>query len=127
MKVAYFSTATAIGSCSSYSRFTISGGLLMIDMISPSLSLLGFTGLGQTHGEQSLSLFTGLERPPRFRWQRSGVAPAHSGGLPASKLNVAPCATSMLPITSRHPGGDAHGDGEGYVRLSRTRHRGEGS
>src|SRR5712671_2603228 len=37
MKVAYFSTATAIGSCSSYSRLTISGGLLMIDMISPSL------------------------------------------------------------------------------------------
>jgi len=35
-EVAYFSTATAIGSCSLYSRFTISGGLLMIDMISPS-------------------------------------------------------------------------------------------
>src|SRR5271155_2968060 len=32
MNVAYPSTATAIGSCSSYSRFTISGGLLMIDM-----------------------------------------------------------------------------------------------
>ena len=28
----------------------------------------------------------------------------------------------MLPITSRHPGGDANGDGEGYVCLSRTRH-----
>src|SRR6266550_1184778 len=39
MKVAYFSTATAIGSCSSYSRFTISGGLLMIDMIPPSFFL----------------------------------------------------------------------------------------
>jgi len=34
MKVAYFSTATAIGYCSSYSRFTISAALLMIDMIS---------------------------------------------------------------------------------------------
>src|ERR1700682_3753371 len=72
-----------------------------------------------------LSLFTGLERPLRFPWQGSGVAPAHSGGLPASKLNVAPCATSMLPTTSRHPGGDANGDGEGYVCLSRTRHRDE--
>src|SRR5438445_3797254 len=73
MKVAYFSTATAIGSCSSYSRFTISGGLLMIDMISPSLFLPDLDA-GKTHGEQSLSLFTGLERPPRFPWQRSGVA-----------------------------------------------------
>jgi len=82
---------------------------------------------GKTHGEQGIILFTGLERPPRFRWQRSGVAPAHSGGVPASKLSVAPCATSMLPITSRHPGGDASGDGEGYVCLSRTRHRGERS
>src|SRR2546430_16242678 len=126
MKVAYFSTATAIGSCSSYSRFTISGGLLMIDMISPSLFLPDLDA-GKTQGEQSLSLFTGLERPPRFPWQRSGVAPAHSGGLPASKLNVAPCATSMLPTTSRHPRGDANGDGEGYVCLSSTRHRGEGS
>src|SRR6266481_4684616 len=126
MKLAYFSTATAIGSCSSYSRFTISGGLLMIDMISPYL-FLALQDAGKTHGEQRIILFTGLERPPRFPWQRSGVAPAHSGGLPASKLNVAPCATSMLPITSRHPGGDANGDGEGYVCLSRTRHRGEGS
>src|SRR5438128_1509279 len=32
MKAAYFSTACATGSCNSYSRFTISGGLLMIDM-----------------------------------------------------------------------------------------------
>ena len=59
---------------------------------------------GKTPGEQRITLFTGLERPPQFRWQRSGVAPAHSGGLPASKLIVAPCATSMLPTTSRHPG-----------------------
>src|SRR5229473_8319792 len=39
MNAAYFSTATAIGSCNSYSRFTISGGLLMIDMSSPSFLL----------------------------------------------------------------------------------------
>src|SRR5271163_891459 len=40
MNAAYFSTATAIGSCNSYSRFTISGGLLMIGMSSPSFLLL---------------------------------------------------------------------------------------
>jgi hypothetical protein len=84
---------------------------------------LALQDAGKTQGEQRIILFTGLERPPRFPWQRSGVAPAHSGVLPASKLTVAPCATSMLPTTSRHPGGDANGDGEGYVCLSRTRHR----
>src|ERR1700719_328874 len=102
MKVAYLSTATAIGSCSSYSRFTNSSGLLMIGRISPSF--LTLQDAGRTQGEQCLSLFTGLERPPRVPWQRSGVAPAHSGGLAASKLIVAPCATSMLPTTSQHPG-----------------------
>src|ERR1700680_4502600 len=114
MKVAYFSTATAIGSCSSYSRFTISGGLLMIDMISPSffISSRPYYKLdaGKTHGEQRIALFTGLERPPRFPWQQSGVAPAHSGVLPASKLTIAPCATSVLPITSVHRKGERNGE-----------------
>jgi hypothetical protein len=91
---------------------------------SPSVSgsLLCRSSLGLRHGVACV-MIPGLERPPRFRWQRSGVAPARSGGLPASKLNVAPRATSRLPITSRHSGGDANGDGEGYVCLSRTRHR----
>src|SRR5258708_22336433 len=40
MNAAYFSTATAIGSCNWYSRFTISGGLLMIDICSPSFFFL---------------------------------------------------------------------------------------
>ena len=44
----------------------------------------------------------GLERPPRFPWQRSGVAPDHSGALPASKLHVASPATAMLSIISPH-------------------------
>jgi len=35
---------------------------------------------------ESLVRLAGLERPPRFPWQRSGVAPAHSDGLHASKL-----------------------------------------
>src|ERR1700746_1617428 len=93
----------------------------MIDMISPSF-FLALQDAGKTHGEQRITLFTGLEVPQRFPWQRSGVAPAHSGVLLASKWIVASCATSMLPTTSRHPGGDANGDGEGYVCLSRTRH-----
>src|SRR5215831_6418863 len=48
MKVAYFSTASAIGSCSSYSRFTISGGLLMMDigLLLFFLFLVGLTGRG---------------------------------------------------------------------------------
>jgi hypothetical protein len=45
----------------------------------------------------------GLERPPRFPWQRSGVAPAHFSALPASKLRVAPYATSMFPTISPRP------------------------
>src|SRR5260370_30097102 len=45
----------------------------------------------------------GLELPPRCPWERSGVAPAHFGALPASKLRVAPCATSMLPTISPRP------------------------
>src|SRR6266566_4603523 len=36
---------------------------------------------------ESLVRLAGLERPPRFPWQRSGVAPAHSGVLPLSKIN----------------------------------------
>src|ERR1700675_924365 len=93
---------------------------------SVSESLLCRGSLGLRHGVECV-IIHGLERPPRFPWQRSGVAPAHSGVWPASKMNVAPCATSMLPTTSRNPGGDANGDGEGYVCLSRPRHRREGS
>src|SRR5436190_18239482 len=35
--------------------------------------------------------------------RRDGVAPDHFGALPASKLCVAPCATSMLPTISPRP------------------------
>src|ERR1700693_3128287 len=106
MKVAYFSTATAIGflqfvlAFHSFRRL-INDGHNIAFLI--SYLFLAELDAGKTPGEQSRSLFTGLERPPRFLWQRSGVAPARSGGLPASKLIVAPCATSMLPTTSRRP------------------------
>jgi len=35
--------------------------------------------------------------------QKAWSPPAHSGGSPASKLRVAPCATSVLPTISPHP------------------------
>jgi hypothetical protein len=95
----------------------------MIDMSSPFFLLLfGLSRHGQTRGEQSVFLFTGLERPPRFPWQRSGVAPAHSGVLPASKPIVASFAASTLPTTSLHPRGDGKRDGTGDLCLSRIRH-----
>jgi|ERR1700688_2286090 len=123
MNAVYFSTVTAMGSYSSYPRFTVSDGLLMIAMSSPTFLLfLWPVDTGKTHGEQSRPLFTGLERPPRFPWQRSGVAPAHSGVLPASKSIVASCATSTLPTTSRQCRGDANRDGTGDLCLSRIRH-----
>ena len=34
---------------------------------------------------------------------KSGVAPAQQGVLPVAKSKAAPCATLMLPTTSRHP------------------------
>jgi len=71
----------------------------------------------------------GLERPPNCvghgYGQRKGVAPAQPGVLPASKLIVAPCATSMLLTSSRHRQGAAKGYGQGDVRLSCTRHLAE--
>jgi hypothetical protein len=59
--------------------------------------------LSKTRSERIPGSTCGLERPPRFPWQRSGVAPDHFGALPASKLRVAPCATSMLPTISSRP------------------------
>src|SRR5271165_6421247 len=115
MNVAYFSTTRATGSSSSYSRFTCCGGLLMIDMCFLLFSSFSSVDAGKTLRKQSTSLFAGLERPHDSFGQpkapKSGVAPAHSGVLPASNPNVAPCATSTLSTTSRHPRGDANRDG----------------
>jgi len=53
---------------------------------------------------------------------KSGVAPAQHGVLPASKSKAAPCATHMLPTTSRHPRGDANGDAKGDMPCLLDRH-----
>lgn len=71
---------------------------------------------GDAHGQDTgRNLFVGWSDPEHHfghgTVSKSGVAPAQPGVLPASKLIVAPCATSMLPTTSRHPQGDANGDG----------------
>src|SRR5215472_16185146 len=52
-----------------------------------SFSSWPYWDAGQIHRQQRLSLFAGLERPPRFPWQRSGVAPAQPSVLPASKID----------------------------------------
>jgi hypothetical protein len=123
MNAVFFLTATRLAPAARIRVSPSPAILLMIDMSSFFfLLLLGLTRHGQTHSEQSLFLFTGLERPPRFPWQQSGVAPAHSGVLPASKSIAASCATSTLPTTSRHHWGDANRDGTGDVCLSRIRH-----
>jgi hypothetical protein len=71
----------------------------------------------------------GLERPQGYFGHalvgKSGVAPAHSGVLPASNLIVATYATSILPRTSPHLQSDANRDGQGDPWGSCTRHLGE--
>jgi hypothetical protein len=42
---------------------------------------------GAARGQDNEGNHVGLERPPRFPWQRSGVAPAQHGVLPVSKIH----------------------------------------
>jgi hypothetical protein len=71
------------------------------------------------HGKKYLP---GLERPPRFGWQRSGVAPAQHGVLPVSKSIAASCATSAFSIISVHRGGERNCEPHSEPRLSCTVH-----
>src|SRR6266436_5657914 len=120
MKVAYFSTATAIGSCSSYSRFTISGGLLMIDMIPPSFFLSSWPY--RTRAKHMVN----RESPCSLGWSdRHGSRGNEVGSLqpsfvfcPRPKSVVASCATSVFPVTSVHRGGERNGEPQGEPRLS---------
>src|SRR6266853_7033651 len=93
MKVAYFSTATAIGSCSSYSRFTLSGGLLMMDIISPSLSLI-FSWLNWTRAKHMVN----KEASCSLGWSdRHG-----SGGNEVGSLQPIPVFCLRPNRSSRH-------------------------
>jgi hypothetical protein len=53
---------------------------------------------------------------------KDGVAPAQQGVLPASKLIVAPCATSCSLEHLRDRQGDREGDAYGDLCLSCTLH-----
>ena len=59
---------------------------------------------------ESLVRLAGLERPHevfgRLKAPKGGVAPAQSGVLPAPKLNVASCASSVFLNTSVHRRGE---------------------
>src|ERR1700726_3124625 len=99
----------------------------MIDMCFLLFSSFSSLDTGKALRKQSTSLFAGLERPHDSFGQpkapKSGVAPAHPGVLPASKLIVAPRATSTFLITSIHPQGERNGERDGDHCLSRTVHR----
>jgi hypothetical protein len=113
-KRGYFSTTSATGSSTSYSRLTCCGGLLMIDMCFLLFSSCSYPDTGKTLRKQSTTLFAGLERPHDSFGQpkahKNGVAPAHPSVLPASILSAAPCATFRLPTTSVHPKGERNGE-----------------
>src|SRR5713101_5127665 len=120
MNAAYFSTATAIGSCNSYSRFTISGGLLMIDISSPSFLILFWPN--STRAKHTVN--RGF--PSSLGWSdRHGSRGNEVGSLqpnfwfcPCPKSIVASCATLVLPITSVHRGGERNSEPQTEPCLS---------
>src|SRR5260221_334180 len=100
MNAAYFSTATAIGSCSSYSRFTISGGLLMMDIGSPS----------------SLLSVRPISTPAKHSWNRAfpcslGWSDHHARSevLPVSKIRRRAKRSRSVPHNFRSPRLSIHG------------------
>src|SRR5260370_31668302 len=120
MNAAYFSTATAIGSCNSYSRFTIAGGLLMIDMRSPSFLLSLWRN--STRAKRMLN----RAFPCSLGWSdRHGFCGNEVGSLqpsfvfcPCPKSIVASYATSASPTTSVHHRGERNGEPQSEPRLS---------
>jgi hypothetical protein len=74
-----------------------------------------------THRGQRLSLFTGLERPPCFPRQRSGVAPlppARFCVLPVSKINHRVMSNLSAPNNFVHRRGERNGEPQSEPRLS---------
>src|SRR5215472_19020933 len=121
MKVAYFSTASAIGSCSSYSRFTISGGLLMMDigLLLFFLFLVGLTGTRARYtGNSAFPCSLGWSDRHGFRGNEVGSLQPSPVFCPRPKSTVAPGATSALSITSVHRRGERKGERIGEPRVS---------
>src|SRR5258708_34441902 len=107
MNAAYFSTATAIGSCNSYSRFTISGGLLMIDMSSPSflLSLWPNSARAKHMVNRVVSCSLGWSDRHGSRGNEVGSLQPRLVFSPCPKSTFASCQTSAFPLTPVHLGG----------------------
>src|SRR5271168_3998607 len=118
MNAAYFSTATAIGSCNSYSRFTISGGLLMIDMSSPFLSLCPNSTRAKHRANRSFPCSLGWSDRHGFRGNEVGSLQPSFVFCPCPRSVVAPYATAACPITSVHRGGERNGEPQSEPGLS---------
>jgi len=56
-------------------------------------------------GQNNEGNYVGLERPPRFPWQRSGVAPAQHGVLPMYKIHPRVACNLCVPNNFRSPWG----------------------
>src|SRR5260370_24464456 len=112
MNAAYFSTATAIGSCNSYSRFTISGGLLMIDMGSPSLflSLWPNSTRAKHMLNRAFPCSLGWSDRHGFRRNEGGSLQPSFVFCPCPKSIVESCTTSAFPPHPVHRGGQRHAE-----------------
>src|SRR6266849_3287295 len=104
MNAAYFSTATAIGSCNSYSRFTISDGLLMIDISSPSFLLplcLYSHGQNTWRTEPFPVRWAGATATVSVatKWGRSSPVLCFARVQNPSSRHVQPLCSQQLPFT----------------------------
>jgi hypothetical protein len=97
------------GSCILYSRFTILGGLFMIDMCFLLFSSLSHW-TGKTLCKQRVPCLQGWSDPMIFlgsqRLPNVGSLQPNFVFCPRPKLNVAPCASSVLLNTSVHRRGE---------------------
>src|SRR5258708_39361869 len=120
MNAAYFSTATAMGSCNSYSRFTISGGLLMIDICSsPLFFFLCPNSTRAKHmANRGFPCSLGWSDRHGFRGNEVGSLQPSFVFCPCPKSIVASCATSAFPTTSVHRGGERNGEPQSEPRRS---------
>src|SRR5258708_358789 len=120
MNAAYFSTATAMGSCSSYSRFTISGGLLMIDMSCPTFPFSRWPNSTRAKhmANRGFPCSLGWSDRHGFRGNEVGSLQPSFVFCPCPKSIVASYATSAFPVTSVHRRGERNGEPQSEPRLS---------